>query len=244
MSEPKSDRELGVMERQLERITTDYIPYVLLALSILLDLLAGSAPLRQKLVTIGLAGVAALWLLSRHLLPAAWTGRQAWKSVYIVGLLVIIAALITMSSLYGFFAWSAYFSTWAMLPGRWRLAGVSAAALLHISTIFGGPQVVLRLSPASAIAFVLVVAMVVVLVLIGSRLADLTAQRSEQRRRAVGELAEANRKLEELLRENAGLHAQLLAQAREAGVLDERQRMAMEIHDTLAQGLTGIITQA
>ncbi|HTU08786.1 MAG TPA: sensor histidine kinase, partial [Trebonia sp.] len=32
-------------------------------------------------------------------------------------------------------------------------------------------------------------------------------------------------------------------QAREAGILDERQRMAREIHDTLAQGLTGIITQ-
>src|SRR5690606_41038965 len=31
--------------------------------------------------------------------------------------------------------------------------------------------------------------------------------------------------------------------AREAGVMEERQRMAAEIHDTLAQGLTGIITQ-
>ena len=30
-----------------------------------------------------------------------------------------------------------------------------------------------------------------------------------------------------------------LTQAREAGVLDERQRMAREIHDTIAQGLTG-----
>ena len=36
---------------------------------------------------------------------------------------------------------------------------------------------------------------------------------------------------------------QLLTQAREAGILDERQRMAGEIHDTLAQGLAGIITQ-
>src|SRR6266852_4462702 len=31
------------------------------------------------------------------------------------------------------------------------------------------------------------------------------------------------------------------SQAREAGAGDERQRMAQEIHDTLAQGLTGII---
>jgi signal transduction histidine kinase len=49
--------------------------------------------------------------------------------------------------------------------------------------------------------------------------------------------------LEAALQENAGLHVQLLTQAREAGVLDERQRLAREIHDTLAQGLTGIVTQ-
>ncbi len=43
--------------------------------------------------------------------------------------------------------------------------------------------------------------------------------------------------------ENAELHAQLVDQAREAGVVEERQRLAGEIHDTLAQGLTGIIAQ-
>src|SRR5690606_20500147 len=50
-------------------------------------------------------------------------------------------------------------------------------------------------------------------------------------------------RLEQDLEENAGLQVQLLTQAREAGVLDERQRMAREIHDTLAQNLTGIVTQ-
>ena len=39
------------------------------------------------------------------------------------------------------------------------------------------------------------------------------------------------------------MQAQLVAQAREAGVVDERQRMAREIHDTIAQGLAGIMTQ-
>ncbi|WP_239128460.1 sensor histidine kinase, partial [Planobispora siamensis] len=65
----------------------------------------------------------------------------------------------------------------------------------------------------------------------------------EQREQTLAELSRANRLLEASLAENAGLQAQLLAQAREAGVLDERQRMAREIHDTLAQGLTGIIAQ-
>ncbi len=46
-----------------------------------------------------------------------------------------------------------------------------------------------------------------------------------------------------MIAENTGLQAQLLIQAREAGAGDERQRMAREIHDTIAQGLTGIVTQ-
>jgi signal transduction histidine kinase len=70
-----------------------------------------------------------------------------------------------------------------------------------------------------------------------------TEKNSVRRAQVIVDLAEANRKLEMALKENAGLHAQLLVQAREAGVLDERQRMAGEIHDVLAQGLTGIVTQ-
>ena len=50
-------------------------------------------------------------------------------------------------------------------------------------------------------------------------------------------------RLQQALDENAALHAQLLVQAREAGVADERRRLAAEIHDTIAQGLTGIIAQ-
>lgn len=68
-------------------------------------------------------------------------------------------------------------------------------------------------------------------------------EQNKKRKQMIAELAEANRRLEETLAEKAGLQAQLLAQAREAGVAAERQRMAREIHDTLAQGLAGIITQ-
>ncbi|CAM5699976.1 Sensor histidine kinase OS=Streptomyces tendae OX=1932 GN=GUR47_36290 PE=4 SV=1 [Streptomyces tendae] len=61
--------------------------------------------------------------------------------------------------------------------------------------------------------------------------------------RAIAELERTNTALQQALDENAALHAQLLVQAREAGVADERRRLAAEIHDTLAQGLTGIIAQ-
>src|SRR5690606_39972081 len=49
--------------------------------------------------------------------------------------------------------------------------------------------------------------------------------------------------LERLMSENEGLHAQLVAQAHEAGVADDRQRLAREIHGTVARGLMGVITQ-
>jgi signal transduction histidine kinase len=68
-------------------------------------------------------------------------------------------------------------------------------------------------------------------------------EQNEARKHMIAELAEANHRLEEMIAENTGLQAQLLTQAREAGAGDERQRMAREIHDTIAQGLTGIVTQ-
>jgi len=42
--------------------------------------------------------------------------------------------------------------------------------------------------------------------------------------------------------ENMRLVEEARRSGREAGLLDERQRLAREIHDTLAQGFTGIIT--
>ena len=83
-----------------------------------------------------------------------------------------------------------------------------------------------------AVIFVIQTATIGGGMVIGQRVTAL----SEARRQMVADLEAA-------MRENAGLHAQLVTQAREAGVLDERQRLAREIHDTLAQGLTGIITQ-
>jgi signal transduction histidine kinase len=83
------------------------------------------------------------------------------------------------------------------------------------------------------------VVLVGLFVLLGAK----SEEQNQARKTMIAELAQANQRLEEMMAENTGLQAQLLTQAREAGAGDERQRMAREIHDTLAQGLTGIITQ-
>jgi signal transduction histidine kinase len=83
----------------------------------------------------------------------------------------------------------------------------------------------------------------IVLIGVFTMLGVKVGEQNEARKGMIAELAAANHRLEEMIAENTGLQAQLLTQAREAGAGDERQRMAREIHDTLAQGLTGIITQ-
>ena len=91
--------------------------------------------------------------------------------------------------------------------------------------------------------WVLLACVDVVLVGAFTQLGVRSEEQNQARKGMIAELAEANQRLEEMMAENTGLQAQLLIQAREAGAGDERQRMAREIHDTLAQGLTGIITQ-
>ncbi|HET9008274.1 MAG TPA: sensor histidine kinase, partial [Actinomycetes bacterium] len=171
----------------------------------------------------------------------AWASRRRLMAVYCAGLLVLIGVLVTRSPWFGLFALTGYIHTYELLSGRWRVVGVTATAALHVTAIFGGrlpdPNV-----PAVA-AFVLLVTVISGLTVAFSRWGEITTSQNEQRKRIIVELAEANAKLEAAMAENAELQARLLAQAREAGTLDERQRMAREIHDTLAQGLTGIITQ-
>ena len=71
----------------------------------------------------------------------------------------------------------------------------------------------------------------------------LTDEQSAARKRTIDQLNEANERLAAAMAENAQLQAQLVASARDAGVRDERDRLAREIHDTLAQGLAGIVAQ-
>lgn len=111
------------------------------------------------------------------------------------------------------------------------LAGTAQAASVDKSTVFG------------LIGYVAVLVVNVVPMCGYAWIEWRRAKQNDQRDNALAEVSQANRDLEAMLAENAALHERLLAQAREAGVLDERQRMAREIHDTLAQGLTGIITQ-
>ena len=147
----------------------------------------------------------------------------------------------TPSPAFGFFTWTGYMWTFRLVQAEpWRAAGITATAAVTGTSQHGG----LPNSTAGGwISWLAVVGINLLAVSVISWFVRVREREADDLQQAIDELTEANEKLESSLRENAGLHAQLVAQAREAGVLDERQRMAREIHDTLAQGLVGIITQ-
>jgi signal transduction histidine kinase len=218
-----------------ERAVFRVLPYLLLAVSVVVTLLLPVFGVAVRLVPVfGLSAAAALWVLWFHTLHPEWHRNRPLMGLYYVGLAALIAALVAIAPWYGFFAFIGYPHAFEYLPGRWRYAGAAATAMISAVAFLGGIENISaeRLWWAWPAIGVFSAALAGVLF----SFAEMSDQRHVKQKRALVELEAA-------LAENAGLHAQLMVQAREAGVLDERQRMAREIHDTLAQGLAGIITQ-
>ncbi|WP_224284140.1 sensor histidine kinase [Streptomyces sp. LS1784] len=179
-----------------------------------------------------LVAVTAAWTLAMYTLRSpAWTGRIGPMLTYAAGQQVLAALLMTQHPIFFVFAVIGFVQAYDLLPPQWAFVSVGATSLF-INLIPGGiPDTSKRIAVAAAS-----VCLQTCLIGLFGNLSHRFNERSEERRRLVAEL-------KAVIAENNGLHAQLLIQAREAGIQDERQRMAREIHDTIAQGLAGIVTQ-
>ncbi|WP_330328590.1 sensor histidine kinase [Streptomyces sp. NBC_00536] len=167
-------------------------------------------------------------------------GPSAAGAVYYFLRWAVAFALTWLNPFFAFYAAIGYFGAERLLPRRWLKAGLFASAVIMSGSQSGG------LPPKGPVGWVVLGAVLVVNLLLLSVFGHFAAQEEEQARvqaETIGELESANARLRQALDENAALHAQLLLQAREAGVADERRRLAAEIHDTIAQGLAGIIAQ-
>lgn len=183
---------------------------------------------------LGLVAVSVLWVLFGHTLPIKRrTLRPVSAGVFFVGLLALCVTLMTYSDIFLVFTIAGFFHAYLLRPWPLGVLGVLAT-----SVALNGSAMRVWADPAPDMLaeFILIVAVQTAAIGVGI----LLTARSEPEERKREELVE---RLEAALHENAGLHAQLVAQARESGAQDERQRLAGEIHDTLAQGLAGIITQ-
>ncbi|MFD4834852.1 sensor histidine kinase [Streptomyces uncialis] len=183
---------------------------------------------------LGLVAVSVLWVLFGHTLPLRRRAlRPVPAGVFFLGLLALCVTLMTYSDIFLVFTIAGFFHAYLLRPWPLGVLGVLATSVAlngSAMRVWADP------TPDTLAEFILIVAVQTAAIGVGI----LLTARSEPEERKREELVE---RLEAALHENAGLHAQLVAQARESGAQDERQRLAGEIHDTLAQGLAGIITQ-
>jgi signal transduction histidine kinase len=220
-------------------VTGGGLPYILLVVLAACTLPWRTASGAALAVDVSLCALTAAWMLGMRTLNRAWRERVPHMAVFVAGLMVLTLFLVIRDSWFGFFEAVSFGYSLRLLRWPWPVAGAAGCAFLSSLSETSG------VSSFSTHLLLFFVALLINLLLLGS-LMWLLCEREEQIARhtkALAQLSEANRRLEATIAENEGLHRQLVAQAREAGVRDERRRMAREIHDTLAQGLTGIVTQ-
>jgi signal transduction histidine kinase len=210
---------------------------------------AVAAALSAPLTGMSRAGM----ILCAVLVPAAVVLQLVWgrlrrgrpgpsrAGVCLYALRWAIAFVLTWANpFFAFYAVTGYYTAARELPRRLVMPGLFLTAVTMAGSEIGGwPPHGLILW----VGFFLVLAVNMSMVSVFTRYAQQEQERSRVQADTIAELERTNTALQQALDENAALHAQLLLQAREAGVADERRRLAAEIHDTIAQGLTGIIAQ-
>jgi signal transduction histidine kinase len=232
-------RQADPHQARLDRLSR-ILPLPLLALSAVMAALSvqsGYQSWHRLGVGLAVAALAAVWTIAVTLRRSRSVG---WDAFVFAGHSALSAVLVGINPWFGIFSYIGYSIADRLPRPAARTGFVVTALIVAASQMAGYPS---SLDPGPIVGYLLVASLNAGLVITFTQVADRVLAQNQERGRVIDELAEANRRLSDALDENAGLHAQLVAQAREAGVLDERQRLAGEIHDTLAQSLIGIITQ-
>jgi len=215
------------------RLLGTWLPYLTLGAALALSWLQTGQSWQERGETTLLAALAAAWVALMHTrVPCDRRDRPVRMIVYFAGFLGLAAALMLRHPIFFLFTVTGFFHASDLRPWPLVFLGIGLSSTLINTLITGFPWP----DRESWIFFGALIIFQTLIIGFGNVLAEKLAHLSEQRRQAVASLEAA-------LAENAALQEQLVVQAREAGVLEERQRLAREIHDTLAQGLIGIITQ-
>ncbi|GGO77306.1 sensor histidine kinase [Nonomuraea cavernae] len=214
-------------------IFVEVVPYLTLATALAISVTSPEQPAGGIPRTLALTALALAWILGAHtLLPADLRNRRATTITYFCGVLATSALLSFHHPIFLIYCISGFFLASSFAPSKWTFAAVAATSTVLYGTSLDWSQV-----NAQIVLLHIAIIAVQTLTIGGGHIFGIRIEERQRRYR------QALTDLQTALEENADLHAHLLSQAREAGILDERQRMAREIHDTLAQGLAGIITQ-
>lgn len=215
------------------------LPYVLLACCAVLAWVSGDLAGDVSGERAVLAGAAAVSLALWHgwwvVLHPRWPeARLAPMAVYFGGLVALAHYLTTLSVAFFPLYLVSYPMAFVALPGWWAYLGVGVAAAV---TLLGVPP-----SPAPVQETAIGFGAAALVAVAGGSIRALESE-TLRRKAALADLQRTHAELQDALARNMDLQERLQAEARESGVAAERTRLAGEIHDTLAAGLGGIVSQ-
>jgi len=153
----------------------------------------------------------------------SWNERPHPRFAIITGDIIIWFILVNLSPAYYVSLFGLFIMVFRHLPIRYA---VIAAVLLMTATIFeqlNGSDASFSLTDPVIWLFFF---MALVSIILGFWISNIIEQSTQRR---------------ELIEQLEAARAELAAAERRAGILEERQRLAREIHDTLAQGFTSIV---
>ncbi|OFI36495.1 histidine kinase [Arthrobacter sp. SW1] len=203
---------------------------VLLLVAVVRLLIAASSPVglgAGLLLSVLLAAVylAGTLLEKRHAVDPSRFDPSRFALHWLGAVTLLWLLLLLVSSDFAWVAFPLFFLQLHLLPLRWALPAVGASTALLVGSLWfhsrgtgdGGLQLAMVLGPVFGAAFAVVTGLAY---------------------RALYLEAESQRVAAEELRRT---RAELARSQHEAGVLAERERLAREIHDTLAQGFSSIL---
>ncbi len=199
----------------------DALFYVVLAIALVSSLadmgLNGIPQLVMGVLTLAFG----FWYWFMTIRHRRWIQSNVPMLVYAAGAIALCIALIWINPIYNWLLFIMYSQLFSFLTMRWAIPiAIFLTVILALRGILLTPEswpvwvFVGTLSSSFGIFFALWI--------------DSIIAQSQERRRLIEEL-ESTRD-------------ELAAQERHAGVLEERSRLAREIHDTLAQGFISIVT--
>ena len=239
---PKSLERFERIDDRMQFFVT-ILPYLLL-IATLPVALAAAGPIGNSrtdvTVLLALSAATMVWIWWWTTAHPHWRTDQPKMAVYYAVRTAIAFVLTWINPFFAFFAWVGYVDALEFFPPRRAWVAIAATASIVAGSQIGGlPPDGVQAWAGYGLLFLVNFGLVCAL----SYFEQHRELDNIRRREVIVELEHTNAQLEAALSENAGLQAQLVIQAREAGTNEERQRLAREIHDTIAQSFTGIVTQ-
>ncbi len=199
----------------------DGLFYLLLAVALASSLADMGMYGKTQLLMAVLTVVFGLWYWFMIIRHRRWIQRETPMLVYVAGAIGLCIALIWINSAHNLLLFIMFSQIYSFLAMRWAIpTSIILTALLALRGIL--------VEPGAWLAWVFISTLSLSFGLFFALWINSIIVQSQERRRLIEEL-ESTR-------------GELAAQERHAGVLEERGRLAREIHDTLAQGFISIVT--